>query len=60
MLVILQRGADSMEYKDRMKELYKAFGEKKKDNGEFYSIANVFYEMGRDINKAKTESELRK
>ena len=49
-----------MDDKERMRELYKAFGEKKKDNGEFYSIANVFYEMGREINKAKTESELRK
>lgn len=50
-----------MDDKDRMKELYKAFGEKKKDNEEFYSIANVFYEMGRkDINKDKDKSELRK
>ncbi|WP_312908935.1 hypothetical protein [Tissierella praeacuta] len=50
-----------MDDKDKMKELYKAFGEKKKDNEEFYSIANVFYEIGNKIvNKAKTESELRK
>lgn len=35
-----------MEYKvDRMKDLYKYFGEKKEDQ-EMYSIANVFYEMG--------------
>lgn len=47
-----------MEDKERMKELYKAFGEKKKDDEEFYSIANVFYEMGRDINKGKTKSDI--
>ncbi|MCQ4921530.1 hypothetical protein NE686_00410 [Tissierella carlieri] len=36
-----------MEYKvDRMKELYKYFGEKKEEDQEMYSIANVFYEMG--------------
>lgn len=46
--------------KERMRELYKAFGEKKKDYEEFYSIANIFYEMGRkNTNKAKYKSELR-
>lgn len=48
-----------MDDKERMRELYKAFGEKKKDDEEFYSIANVFYEIGRDAaNKVKDKSEL--
>ena len=38
---------DFVEYsEDRMKDLYKYFGEKKEENQEMYSIANVFYEMG--------------
>lgn len=31
-----------------MKELYKYFGEKKEENQEIYSIANIFYEMGKE------------
>lgn len=47
--------------KERMEELYKTFGEKKKDDEEFYSVANVFYEMGRNReNKSKAKYELRK
>lgn len=29
-----------------MKDLYKYFGEKKEEDQEVHSIANVFYEMG--------------
>lgn len=32
--------------KEMMKDLYKYFGEKKEENQEMYSIANIFYEMG--------------
>ncbi|WMM24075.1 hypothetical protein RBU61_14240 [Tissierella sp. MB52-C2] len=31
---------------DAMKDLYKYFGEKKEEDQEMYSIANVFHEMG--------------
>ena len=33
---------------DSMKSLYKYFGEKKPDDQEMYSIANIFYELGFD------------
>lgn len=35
-----------MDGKEMMKDLYKYFGEKKEENQEMYSIANIFYEMG--------------
>ena len=33
---------------EMMKELYKYFGKKKEENQEIYSIANIFYEMGKE------------
>ena len=35
-----------MDSKEIMKDLYKYFGEKKEENQEMYSIANIFHEMG--------------
>lgn len=35
-----------MDGKEMMKELYKYFGEKKEEDQEMHSIANIFYEMG--------------
>ncbi|WP_353096353.1 hypothetical protein [Tissierella praeacuta] len=40
--------------KEIMKELYKYFGEKKEEDQEMYSIANIFYEMGIKNEEIKT------
>lgn len=42
-----------------MKDLYKYFGEEKEEGQELYSIANIFYEMGKkEDEKNKKRQEL--
>ena len=38
-----------------MKDLYKYFGEKKEEDQEIYSIANIFYEMGNKETEERVE-----
>ena len=40
-----------------MKKLYKHFGKKKEDNQEMYSIANIFYEMGKEEERKESKRE---
>lgn len=42
-----------------MKELYKAFGKEKQEVKGMFSIANIFYEMGKETNEGKQKKELR-
>lgn len=45
-MLVTSKGEDPMDGKEMMKELYKYFGEKKEEDQEMHSIANIFYEMG--------------
>lgn len=46
-----------MDGKEMMKDLYKYFGEKKEEDQEMHSIANVLYEMGTKEEKEPLKSQ---
>ena len=45
-----------MDGKEALKLLYRTFGEKPKEGQEMFSIANIFYEMGRENDKQITSN----
>lgn len=50
-------GVKKVKTTNKMKDLYKHFGKKKEDNQEMHSIANIFYEMGKEEEQKKSKRE---